>query len=105
MSLLLTKMRCPACNHSDRGNILQQADETSPPAPASDAHMKLCRRCNTHKSVTEFYKSKANADGYDGRCKACDAIQCATRRKRKERVEVRFPSMLLMPSCNSRLEA
>ena len=50
--------------------------------------MKLCRRCNTHKPVTQFYKSKANADGYDGRCKACDAVQCAQRRKRKERIEV-----------------
>ncbi len=51
--------------------------------------MKHCRRCNTDKPITEFYKSKANADGYDGRCKACDALQCAARRKRKDRVEVR----------------
>lgn len=50
--------------------------------------MKHCRRCNTHKPITQFYKSKANADGYDGRCKACDAVQCAQRRKRKERIEV-----------------
>ncbi len=50
--------------------------------------LKLCRRCNTQKPLTQFYKSKANADGYDGRCKSCDAVQCAMRRKRKERVEV-----------------
>ena len=52
--------------------------------------MKHCRRCNTHKPITQFYKSKANADGYDGRCKTCDAVQCAQRRKRKERIEVCF---------------
>lgn len=56
-------------------------------APASGA-IKLCRRCNQHKPLTEFYRSKANADGYDGRCKACDAIQCAERRRKKPRVEV-----------------
>ncbi|BDA49676.1 hypothetical protein COCOBI_14-2960 [Coccomyxa sp. Obi] len=55
-------------------------------APASGA-IKLCRRCNQHKPLTEFYRSKANADGYDGRCKACDAIQCAERRRKKPRVE------------------
>ena len=59
-----------------------------PPVNPEGAVLKLCRRCNTHKPVTEFYRSKANADGYDGRCKACDAIQCAQRRKRKERIEV-----------------
>ena len=59
-------------------------------APASGA-IKLCRRCNQHKPLTEFYRSKANADGYDGRCKACDAIQCAERRRKKPRVEVRIP--------------
>ena len=53
--------------------------------------IKLCRRCNQHKPLTDFYRSKANADGYDGRCKACDAIQCAERRRKKARVEVRSP--------------
>jgi hypothetical protein len=50
--------------------------------------LKLCRRCNVSKPVSEFYRSKANSDGYDGRCKTCDAVQCAERRKRKQRVEV-----------------
>eukprot|EP00884_Botryococcus_braunii_P000533 jgi/Botrbrau1/10480/Bobra.0133s0084.2 len=49
--------------------------------------LKLCRRCNVSKPVSDFYKSKANSDGYDGRCKTCDAVQCAERRKRKQRVE------------------
>ena len=53
--------------------------------------IKLCRRCNQHKPLTDFYRSKANADGYDGRCKACDAIQCAERRRKKARVEVWSP--------------
>ena len=55
--------------------------------------IKLCRRCNQHKPLTDFYRSKANADGYDGRCKACDAIQCAERRRKKASVEVRSPFM------------
>ena len=54
--------------------------------------IKLCRRCNQHKPLTDFYRSKANADGYDGRCKACDAVQCAERRRKKARVEVRLLS-------------
>lgn len=61
--------------------------------------MKHCRRCNTHKPVTQFYKSKANADGYDGRCKSCDAVQCAMRRKRKERIEVSLFSTLSGVGC------
>ncbi|KAK9866223.1 hypothetical protein WJX84_005326 [Apatococcus fuscideae] len=65
-----------------------QFQPTAEPAPtASDVPIKLCRRCNQQKPVTDFYHSRANADGYDGRCKACDAVQCAMRRKRKPRVE------------------
>ncbi len=48
----------------------------------------MCRpHAQTQKPVSEFYRSKANADGYDGRCKACDAIQCSERRKKKPRIE------------------
>ena len=38
-------------------------------AAAAGVAIKLCRRCNLQKPVSEFYRSKANADGYDGRCK------------------------------------
>ena len=76
----LTEQVCPFF-------LPQEAEGQQAGEPEQNVSMKLCRRCNTHKPVTQFYKSKANADGYDGRCKACDAIQCATRRKRKERVE------------------
>eukprot|EP00884_Botryococcus_braunii_P000528 jgi/Botrbrau1/10476/Bobra.0133s0082.1 len=47
----------------------------------------LCRRCNVSKPVSDFYKINVNSDGYDGRCKTCDAVQSAERRKRKQRVE------------------
>ena len=52
---------------------------------------------STSRSQT-FYRSKANADGYDGRCKACDAVQCAERRRKKARVEVCKACLSLMDS-------
>ncbi|KAK9820538.1 hypothetical protein WJX72_011408 [[Myrmecia] bisecta] len=57
------------------------------PLDMDPGSMKLCRRCNQHKPLSQFYKSKANSDGHDGRCKACDALQCADRRRKKQRVE------------------
>lgn len=69
-------------------SVSQELEDQNVGAMPQSVQMKLCRRCNTHKPVTQFYKSKANADGYDGRCKTCDAVQCAQRRRRKERVEV-----------------
>jgi len=32
---------------------------------------KECYRCTKKKSVSEFYKCKANADGFFGKCKEC----------------------------------
>lgn len=32
---------------------------------------KYCKRCNTTKSVTEFYKNKRIKDGYSSACKQC----------------------------------
>jgi len=77
------------------------------PAYAPGTQVKLCRRCGINKPASEFYKSKANADGLDGRCKACDAIQCAERRRRKTRVLARSPvfsldSEFLLVVCGAR---
>ena len=52
------------------------------------ASKKLCRKCGRHKALEDFYKSKASADGRDGRCKACDAVHCRRRREKIPRVEV-----------------
>ncbi len=65
-----------------------QAQARPPGDEECEPGMKLCRRCGIKKPVKDFYKSKANIDGLDGRCKACDALQCAERRRRKARVEV-----------------
>jgi hypothetical protein len=37
--------------------------------------MKTCNKCKTQKEVSEFYKSKANNDGRQYRCKSCEK-QC-----------------------------
>lgn len=34
--------------------------------------MKTCNACQVEKSFSEFYKRKANKDGYCGSCKLCD---------------------------------
>lgn len=39
------------------------------------------------KALDDFYRSKANTDGHDGRCKLCDAIQCVERRRKKARID------------------
>jgi hypothetical protein len=33
--------------------------------------MKICITCNNEKEINEFYKNKANKDGYNGKCKEC----------------------------------
>ncbi|KAK9846477.1 hypothetical protein WJX81_004944 [Elliptochloris bilobata] len=65
--------------HVQRGSLLS--------FDGSGLQIKLCRRCGVTKPAKEFYKSKANSDGLDGRCKTCDALQCADRRRRKTRVD------------------
>ena len=34
---------------------------------------KECRRCNTFKQATDFYRNKTNPDGLYNNCKACFA--------------------------------
>lgn len=33
--------------------------------------MKVCRRCNEEKPLTEFYTNRLNSDGKQSYCKAC----------------------------------
>ena len=94
-----SSLRLPALQEvAAQSGPQHQAQAATDPNPEG-VPMKHCRRCNTHKPVTQFYKSKANADGYDGRCKSCDAVQCAMRRKRKERIEVSLFSTLSGVGC------
>lgn len=48
--------------------------------------MKTCRKCNTSKSESEFYKnpSKANPARLRGDCKACHQVKTAVQKKIKQ---------------------
>lgn len=39
--------------------------------------MKTCNKCNTNKSFTEFCRRSDSPDGYDYRCRKCEAIRRA----------------------------
>ena len=71
----------PPCSEGDEAHL--QVINPPPGVP-----IKLCRCCNHHKPLTDFYRSKTNADGYVGRCKACHRVQLAESRRKKPRVEV-----------------
>lgn len=45
--------------------------------------MKFCKKCNTNKSVTEFYKRSAAVDGLANYCKACSLEYDRKHRPRK----------------------
>jgi len=36
---------------------------------------KLCKKCNTSKDISEFYKNKNKKDGYHYMCKSCSKIE------------------------------
>ncbi len=39
--------------------------------------MKVCRRCNEEKPLTEFYADKSSSDGRQSYCKACSKARTA----------------------------
>ena len=50
--------------------------------------MKICSKCGVSKSLTEFWQTKANKDGLDGRCRTCAA---SAKRESRNRVKDRNP--------------
>ena len=47
--------------------------------------MKMCKRCKTEKTLSEYYKTKATKDGHESKCKACRKEEGRlVYRKRKE---------------------
>ena len=51
------------------------------------AQTKVCRMCNRELPASEFYMSKATADGLESRCKQCkkasERIRYAEKRRNK----------------------
>ena len=45
--------------------------------------MKTCNKCNEQKSVTEFFKEKANKDGLRNQCKVCRSLYSKNLREKK----------------------
>lgn len=43
--------------------------------------MKTCKKCGVVKNVSEFYKHKRTADGYNSYCKACSIAKTIAWRK------------------------
>ncbi len=47
---------------------------------------KVCSRCSTEKDITDFYKNKARADGYNYNCKVCQ-LELNAKNKRESTAE------------------
>ena len=46
--------------------------------------MKICTKCNNFKKSTEYHKQKANKDGLQFHCKACDKDYNLNRKRTKD---------------------
>lgn len=52
--------------------------------------MKRCYKCKTEKPLDDFYKTKANSDGLDSKCKTCrNAYYKEYSQKNKEKISKR----------------
>ena len=50
---------------------------------------KVCNKCNTEKSLTEFHKAKNNKSGHQYSCKTCSNIKAKKFREKYSRLETR----------------
>lgn len=51
--------------------------------------MKLCRKCNTRKALSEFHHRTASSDGHNSQCKSCQKEYDASRLRDPKRMEMR----------------
>ncbi len=62
---------------------------------------KQCTKCNTIKSVSEFYKSKSKKDGLQTQCKSCFKINYKIQRLNYSRTKPGIISQILLSQIQS----
>lgn len=49
----------------------EKPDDVVETQPEELVDLKVCKKCNAEKSLTEFYKHSKSKDGYRDNCKEC----------------------------------
>lgn len=56
-------------------DCIPETSTKRPPSPPVEVGMHFCRKCQTPKPLSEFYRREGKRDGVDGPCKACRGVK------------------------------